>query len=95
MLKLQKIKLINICSCRWSWKNADDKQLLKYTKENVDYYIVFGINILHVPFEHLKFLDETHVTPKSGWLLPSFISPHVSTLIFHALIEVQLCIGAR
>jgi len=44
----------------WSWHKPTHTQIRKYTPANVEYYSVWIVLILSIPWIRLKFLDEAH-----------------------------------
>ena len=49
---------------RWSWKKSDAKQPQKYSLGNINYSIDYNLWVRTVPFQKLKFLDESHFNSK-------------------------------
>jgi len=58
------VSLAEICkifkSWRWSFKKPHRKQFNKYKLENLTYYGEFLFSVQFIPWEKLKFCDESH-----------------------------------
>jgi len=49
----------------WSWRVPTRYQLAKYTQDNLDRYYIYLHWIQDLDWKRLKFLDESHIVPKS------------------------------
>jgi len=52
-------------SWRWSWKVPSHVQINKFSQENMEYYYHYVNWVLSQNPEKLKFVDESHIVPKS------------------------------
>ena len=76
---------------RWSWKKPDPKQPQKYTLDNLNYTIEYALWVRSIPFDRLKFLDESHFNSKGKWIMILFYSIGLFTFLsFRFSIKTQV-----
>lgn len=51
---------------RWNWnyKKPTVQQIQKFTAMNLYYYVRYTSWVFFIPYQHLKFLDESHIAHK-------------------------------